>query len=108
MVTYKTKSDAHLNVFKKHLKNYIYFRYLLIYKKDANKFFTDFEKRVGFFVFPGKEAMKIPNYIKNILKINATPERVQEILSQIKSDTDSEQLLDFNKIIPNNNVVKFR
>ena len=50
----------------------------------------------------------MPNYIKTILKINATPERVQEILSQIKSDTDSEQLLDFNKIIPNNNVVKFR
>ena len=42
----------------------------------------------------------MPNYIKNILKINAPPERVQEILSQIKSDTDSEQLLDFNKIIP--------
>ena len=48
------------------------------------------------------------NTIKNILKMNAPPERVQEILSQIKSDTDSEQLLDFNKIIPNNNVVKFR
>ena len=42
----------------------------------------------------------MPNYIKNILKINAPPERVQEILSQIKSDTDTEQLLDFNKIIP--------
>ena len=42
----------------------------------------------------------MPNTIKNILKINAPPERVQEILSQIKSDTDSEQLLDFNKIIP--------
>ena len=42
----------------------------------------------------------MPNTIKNMLKINAPPERVQEILSQIKSDTDSEQLLDFNKIIP--------
>ena len=42
----------------------------------------------------------MPNAIKNILKMNAPPERVQEILSQIKSDTDSEQLLDFNKIIP--------
>ena len=42
----------------------------------------------------------MPNYIKNILKINAPPERVQELLSQIKSDTDPEQLLDFNKIIP--------
>lgn len=42
----------------------------------------------------------MPNTIKNILKINAAPERVQEILSQIKSDTDPEQLLDFNKIIP--------
>ena len=42
----------------------------------------------------------MPNYIKNILKINAPPERVQEILSQIKSDADSEQLLDFNKINP--------
>ena len=39
------------------------------------------------------------NYIKNILKMNAPPERVQEILIQIKPDTDSEQLLDFNKII---------
>ena len=39
------------------------------------------------------------NYIKNNLKINAPPERVQDILSQIKSDTDPEQLLDFNKII---------
>ena len=42
----------------------------------------------------------MPNYIKNILKINAPPERVQEILLQIKSDTDPEQLFDFNKIIP--------
>ncbi len=42
----------------------------------------------------------MPNTIKNILKINAPPGRVQEILSQIKSDTDPEQLLDFNKIIP--------
>ena len=41
----------------------------------------------------------MPNTIKNILKINAPPERVQEILSQIKSDTDPEQLLDFDKII---------
>ena len=48
--------------------------------------------------------MIMPNYIKNILKINAPPERVQEILSQIKSDTDSELLLDFNKIIPKRNI----
>ena len=41
----------------------------------------------------------MPNTIKNILKMNAPPERVQEILSQIKSDTDLDQLLDFNKII---------
>ena len=41
----------------------------------------------------------MPNTIKNILQINAPPERVQEILSQIKSDTDPEQLLDFDKII---------
>ena len=40
------------------------------------------------------------NTLINILKINAPPERIQKILSQIKSDTDSEQLLDFNKIIP--------
>ena len=39
----------------------------------------------------------MPNYIKNILKINAPPERVQEILSQIKSDTVSEQLPDLTK-----------
>ena len=42
----------------------------------------------------------MPNYIKNILKIDAPPQRVEEILSQIKSDTDPDQLLDFNKIIP--------
>ena len=40
----------------------------------------------------------MPNAIKNILKMNAPPERVQEILSQIKLDTDSELLLDFNKL----------
>ena len=40
----------------------------------------------------------MPDYIKNILKMNAPPERIQKILSQIKSDTDSEQLLTrFNK-----------
>lgn len=33
----------------------------------------------------------MPNYIKNILKINASPERVQEILSQIKSGNDPDQ-----------------
>ena len=42
----------------------------------------------------------MPNTINNILKMNVPPERVQEILSQIKSDTDSEQLLVFKKIIP--------
>ena len=42
----------------------------------------------------------MPNYIKNILKIDAPPQRVEKILSQIKSDTDPDQLLDFNKIIP--------
>ena len=33
----------------------------------------------------------MPNYIKNILKINAPQERVQEILSQIKLDNDTDQ-----------------
>ena len=40
----------------------------------------------------------MPNYIKNNLKMNAPPERVQKILSQIKSDTDSQQLIDFKKV----------
>ena len=42
----------------------------------------------------------MPNYIRNILKMNALPERVEEILSQIKSDSNPEQFIDFNKIIP--------
>ena len=42
----------------------------------------------------------MPNFIRNILKMNALPERVEEILSQIKSDSNPEQFIDFNKIIP--------
>lgn len=42
----------------------------------------------------------MPNYIKNILKINATSAKIEGVLRSIQSDTDPEQILDFNKIIP--------
>ena len=42
----------------------------------------------------------MPNYVRNILQINATPEKIEEVFKTIQSNTDSDQLLDFNKIIP--------
>ena len=42
----------------------------------------------------------MPNYVRNILQINATPEKIEQVFKTIQSDTDPEQLLDFNKIIP--------
>ena len=42
----------------------------------------------------------MPNYVRNILQINAPPEKIEQVFKTIQSDTDPEQLLDFNKIIP--------
>ena len=42
----------------------------------------------------------MPNYIKNILKIDATSSKIEEVLRSIQSEPDPEKLLDFNKIIP--------
>ena len=42
----------------------------------------------------------MPNYVRNILQINAPPEKIEQVFKTIQSDTDSEQLIDFNKIIP--------
>ena len=41
---------------------------------------------------------------KKGIHINAPPGRVEEMLSQNKSDTAQEQLLDFNEIIPKRNI----
>ncbi len=51
------------------------------------------------FLCPDKEAMILLNTIKNILKMNAPPGRVEEILLLIKSDINPQQLFDFNKTI---------
>ena len=42
----------------------------------------------------------MPNYVRNILQIDAAPEKVEEILNTIKSDTEQDNPIDFNKIIP--------
>ena len=50
----------------------------------------------------------MPNYVRNILQINATPEKIEEVFNAIQSDTDPEQLFDFNKIIPMLNHLKWK
>ena len=42
----------------------------------------------------------MPNHVRNILQINAPPEKIEQVFKTIQSDTDPEQLFDFNKIIP--------
>ena len=42
----------------------------------------------------------MPNYIRNMMKIESTLEKIEQVFKTIQSDTDPEQLLDFNKIIP--------
>ncbi|MBE6107662.1 MAG: hypothetical protein E7192_03385 [Erysipelotrichaceae bacterium] len=42
----------------------------------------------------------MPNYVRNILQINAPPEKIEEVFNAIQSDTHTEQLIDFNKNIP--------
>ena len=42
----------------------------------------------------------MPNYVRSIVQINAPPEKIEEVFKTIQSDTDPEQLIDFNKIIP--------
>ena len=42
----------------------------------------------------------MPNYVRNILQINASPDKVKEILKAIQSDSEPDNPLDFNKIIP--------
>lgn len=43
----------------------------------------------------------MPNYVRNILQVNAPPEKIEEVFkTTIQSDTDPDQLLDYNKIIP--------
>ena len=42
----------------------------------------------------------MPNYIRNILKIDSSTEKIEEVLKSLKSETNPEQLIDFDKIIP--------
>ena len=50
----------------------------------------------------------MPNYVRNILQINAPPEKNEEVFKTIQSNTDPEQLFDFNKIIPMLNHLKWK
>jgi hypothetical protein len=51
-------------------------------EKDAKqKNFTDFFYKKSVFLSSREGGLNMPNTIKNILKMNAPPERVQEILS---------------------------
>jgi len=56
--------------------------------------------KVELFSFSREGGNKMPNYVRNILQINAPPEKIEEVFNAIQSDTDPEQLFDFNKIIP--------
>ena len=42
----------------------------------------------------------MPNYVRNIMRILASSEKVDEVLNSIQSDSDPNNPLDFNKIIP--------
>lgn len=42
----------------------------------------------------------MPNYIRNIMKIESTLEKIEQVFNAIQSDTHTEQLIDFNKNIP--------
>ena len=44
--------------------------------------------KLSFFHFQGREATKMPNYVRNILQINATPEKIEQVFKTIQSDTD--------------------
>jgi len=50
--------------------------------------------KVERFSFSREGGNKMPNYVRNILQINAQPEKTEEVFKTIRIDTDPDRLFD--------------